>query len=60
MKTFLKIRPILLLVIGGLEIIPLLTGGNANEIGQSMLVGMPMLVEAACVLIYLGQNKKEI
>jgi len=60
MKTFLKVWSILLLVIGGFESLSLLTGGNASEIGQAVVVGIPIIIEAICVLIYLGREKKGI
>lgn len=60
MKTFLKIWSILLLVIGSFESLSLLTGGNASEIGQAVVVGIPIIIEAICVLVYLDRKKKTI
>ncbi len=59
METFLKVWSILLLVIGGLEIIPLLIGGNNLELGQAVTIGVPMLVEAICVLVFVSRKNKE-
>ncbi|MES2023112.1 MAG: hypothetical protein V4439_00315 [Patescibacteria group bacterium] len=60
MKRFLQVWSILILIIGVLESLPLLTESNGKEMGQALLVGLPMIIEGAYVLVYLGRKNKRI
>jgi len=59
MKIFLKVWSILLLVVGCFETLPLLAGGNDVQVGTSVAVGIPIIIESICVLIFLDRKNKE-